>query len=380
MTFRTTRIIFAVAAVLALSSQAFASPADVINNFAFNAARELGRAEGSYFFSPYSIISAFGMAYAGAGGTTAAEIERALGFSWGLHGELGEFTQKISDSGQIFSANRVWLADDLTLRKDYQNTLYLYYRSSAQKLNIKDTPEESRITINDWVSSKTNGKIPDLLAELNPATRMVITNAVYFNAEWLDKFSRRNTKPEKFHDGNKVTEVPMMKQDDTFDYGEFNGVKIVRLPYKGRKMSMLVVLPPEGKTADINAQTLKLWSEQLTTYKVDLWLPKFRTEKSYELADMFKTLGVTEAFSNNADFSGISSAEQLRINAVIHKTFIDIDEEKTEAAAATAIGMMRATAMPPRYPKAEFHADRPFIYFIMDNETGTILFMGRQTF
>ena len=380
MTFRTSRIIFTVLLVLALSSQASASPAEVINNFAFNAARILGRAEGSYFFSPYSIISAFGMAYAGASGSTAAEIERALGFTWGLHGELGEFTQKVSGGGQVFSANRVWLADDLTLRKDYQNTLYLYYRSSAQELGIKNNPEEARKVINSWVNSKTNGKIPDLLAELDPATRMVITNAVYFNAEWLEKFPRRATKPEKFHDGGKVTEVPMMKQNETFAYGEFNGVKVIRLLYKGREMSMLVVLPPEGQVMDIDAETLKQWMKQLSTYKVDLWLPKFRAENSYQLADLFKALGVQEAFTNNADFSGISGTEQLKVDAVIHKTFIDVDEEKTEAAAATAIGMMRATAMPPQYPRAEFHADHPFTYFILDNDTGTILFMGRQTF
>ena len=377
---RTIRIVFTVVLVLALSSQSFASSAEVINNFAFNAARILGQSEGSYFFSPYSIISAFGMAYAGAAGTTAAEIERALGFSWGLHGELGEFTQKIAEGEQVSSANRVWLADDLSIRKDYQNTLYLYYRSSAQALDIKDKPQESRKTINDWVSSKTNGKIPNLLAELDPATRMIITNAVYFNAEWLEKFSRRATKPEKFRDGDKVTEVPMMKQNENFSYGEFDGVKVVRLPYKGRRMSMLVVLPREGQVIDINAETLKQWSGKLTTHKVDLWLPKFRTENSYELADMFKALGVQEAFSNSANFAGISDAEQLKIDTVIHKTFIDVDEEKTEAAAATAIGMMRATAMPPQHPRAEFHADHPFTYFIVDNETGTILFMGRQTF
>ena len=380
MTSRTIRIVFTVVLVLALSSQSFASSAEVINNFAFNAARILGQSEGSYFFSPSSIISAFGMAYAGAAGTTAAEIERALGFSWGLHGELGEFTQKIAEGEQVSSANRVWLADDLSLRKDYQNTLYLYYRSSAQALDIKDKPQESRKTINDWVSSKTNGKIPNLLAELDPATRMIITNAVYFNAEWLEKFPRRATKPEEFRDGDKVTEVPMMKQNENFSYGEFDGVKVVRLPYKGRRMSMLVVLPREGQVIDINAETLKQWSGKLTTHKVDLWLPKFRTENSYELADLFKALGVQEAFTNSANFAGISDAEQLKIDTVIHKTFIDVDEEKTEAAAATAIGMMRATAMPPQHPRAEFHAYHPFTYFIVDNETETILFMGRQTF
>ena len=380
MILRITRIIFTFMLVIALSSQALASPAEVINDFAFKASRILGQADGCYFFSPYSIISAFAMAYAGSSGTTAQEIERALSFSWGLHGELGEFTQNTNSGGQVSSANRVWLAKDLNIRRDYQNNLYLYYRSSAQELDIKDNPEASRKVINDWVSDKTNGRIPNLLSHLDPATRMIITNAVYFNAEWQQKFRRSATKPEMFHDGDKVTEVQMMKQYDKFAYGEFDGVKVIRLPYKGYKISMLAVLPPEGKSMDVDAETFKRWKEQLTTYKVDLWLPKFKTDKSYELVDLFKALGVKEAFTDDADFSGISETEQLKVDAVIHKTFIDVDEEKTEAAAATAITMVRATAAPDSFPKAEFHADRPFTYFIMDNATGTILFMGRQTF
>ncbi len=147
---------------------------------------------------------------------------------------------------------------------------------------------------------------------------------------------------------------------------------------------MIAVLPPEDDPdalSSLDSGTLTRWLGELETYKVDLWLPKFRTEKSYELAEMFKALGVKLAFSNAANFSGITEDEQLKIDAVIHKTFIDVDEEKTEAAAATAITMVRATAMRPDLVKrAEFHADRPFTYFILDNATRTILFIGRQTF
>ena len=367
--------------VLSLSSQALASsPADVINNFAFNAADLLSKTESSYFFSPFSIISAFSMAYAGASGSTAKEIEHSLGFSWGLHSELGEFIRSITQTGQVSTANRVWLATDLELLNNYQDTLYLYYQARPSQLDFRNDTEHSRQLINKWASDNTNGKIPTLLDSLDPSTRMLLTNAVYFNAEWLCKFDRNDTSPEPFSDNGKISQVPMMKQYDKFSYGEFDGVKVIRLQYKGRALSMIAVLPPEGQAFTLDAQTLSRWMKSLRTYKVDLWLPKFRAEKSYTLSDMFNALGVSEAFTDKADFSGISKSEQLKIDEVIHKTFIDVDEEKTEAAAVTAIGLVGATAMPPQYPTAEFHADRPFTYFITDDRTGTILFMGRQTF
>ena len=384
MTYKLLRIVLAVAVVMALCGQALASPAGVINNFAFSAAKILGGGAGSYFFSPFSIISAFGMAYAGAAGTTAHEMEQVLGFTKDIHAELGNFVREIAGTGQVSSANRVWLNTGLTLRKEYQENLYLYYRSKAAILDMTAKNEESRKTVNDWVSEKTNGKIPNLLASLDPETRMIITNAVYFNAEWQHKFSKKATTQEKFTDGGRVSEVPMMKINRNYSYGEFDGVKVVEIPYKERRLSMIAVLPPEDKPdalSDVDAETLRRWLGELETYKVDLWLPKFRTEKSYELGDMFKVMGVRLAFSDAADFSGMTESEQLKIDAVIHKTFIDVDEEKTEAAAATAIMMVRATAMRPEIIKrAEFHADRPFTYFILDNPTGTILFMGRQTF
>lgn len=376
-------ILSALSLVLVLSVQAIASPSDVINTFALRAARELGRTEPVYFFSPYSIISAFGMAYAGASGDTAQEIERVLGFTQSLHEQLGEFLQDIANTGQVSSANRVWLDETMSLNADYQGILHRCYNSTAETLDIQNNPEAARRVINGWANSRTNGKISSLLSELDPATRMIITNAVYFNAQWQAPFSKMKTTPEKFRDGGKISQVPMMKKYTHFQFGMFEGTKVVSIPYKGGRISMLVILPPEDKPDALDgltANTLKWWLGELQRYEVDLWLPKFRTEKSYELSTVFKVLGVKKAFTNGADFSGMSDSEALKIDAVIHKTFIDVDEEKTEAAAATAIPMMRATAAPSPTPRAEFHADRPFVYFIMDNNTGTILFMGRQTF
>ena len=376
-------ILSALSLVLVLSVQAIASPADVINTFALRAARELGRTESAYFFSPFSILSAFGMAYAGASGNTAQEIERALGFTKSLHEELGGFVQDIANTGQVSSANRVWLDETMSLNADYLGILHRCYSSTAETLDIQNSPEAACRVINAWAKSRTNGKIPKLLSWLDPATRMVITNAVYFNAQWQAPFSKMKTSPEKFRDGEKISQVPMMKKYTRFQFGMFEGTKVVSIPYSGGRISMLVVLPPEDRPdalEGLTAEILKWRISELQRYEVDLWLPKFRTEKSYEFSGIFKVLGVKRAFTDGADFSGMSSSEALKIDAVIHKTFIDVDEEKTEAAAATAIPMMRATAAPVKIPRAEFHADRPFVYFIVDNNTGTILFMGRQTF
>ena len=380
MTIRTAKTVLTIALVLGLASQALASsPAEVINNFAFNAARVLGRNQSTYFFSPYSIISAVAMAYAGASGNTAQEMQDVLGLSADIHAGISDLMLGLSESGQVSSANRLWLCEGLDVNRDYQYNMLLSYGSRAIVLDIKDKPEESCKTINNWVNWMTKGRIPTLLDGLDPETKMILTNAVYLSAEWQRKFRPYMTSPAEFRDGARVSEVQMMRQEGRFQFAESDDVKVIRLPYAGQKLSMTVILPAEGKRLELDAESLKKWREMLAVEMVDLWLPKFRTEESYELADVFKALGVRQAFTNDADFSGISTKEKLKIDAVIHKTFIDVNEERTEAAAATAVRMVGATAMPPEEMK-EFHADHPFMYFITDDVTGTIIFMGRQTF
>lgn len=381
---RALKIISALSLILIFSAQSFASTAgESINNFAFNAAKIIRSGTGEYFFSPYSILTAFGMAYAGAEGNTAREIEEVLGFNAQTHSQLGELMQDFEAENTFSVANRVWLRDGLKLKKAYKDTLSLNYKSTAQELDILNKPEASRKIINDWVSGKTNGKIKNLLQTLEPDTRMILTNAIYFNAEWASRFNKNNTSKEKFYpDDSEVLSVDMMKKHGDFLYAERDGSKVIKIPYKGRRFSFIAVLPPKaGTEIELDADIFKNLLDAMSKYEVDLWLPKFKTEKSYELKDLFDALGIKLAFSDFADFSGISRRGQLKIDAVIHKTFIDVDEEKTEAAAATAITMVRATAIAPvRKPKAEFHADRPFLYFIVDDYTGTILFAGRQTF
>ena len=387
-------IIIFLMSCMAVAKESFAMTAnESINNFTFNAAKIMRNDSGEYFFSPYSILSAFGMVYAGAEGNTAREIEEALGFSADTHAELGNYLKDIENESALSSANRVWLRNGLTLKDAYKEILLLNYNSTAKELDFKNKTEDSRKTINKWVSDKTHDKIQELLKELDASTQMVLTNAVYFNAEWASKFSKSRTSKEDFFPGGCiVTKVDMMKKHGDFLYAERDGNKIIRLPYDGGRFSMIVFLPPKiagytGKLAEgakfinLDAEVFSNLLSSMREYEVDLWLPKFKTEKRYELQDLFDALGVKLAFSNFADFSGITADEALKIDKVIHQTFIDVDEEKTEAAAATAITMVKATAMPPLdKPKAEFHADSPFEYFIVDDYTKTILFAGRQTF
>ena len=365
-----------------------------INNFAFNAAKIIREKSGEYFFSPYSILSAFGMTYAGAEGNTAREIEEVLGFNNETHSELGNFMKDLEVENAFTSANRVWLQNGLKLKDIYKENLLMNYNSTAKELNFKKDTENSRKIINKWVSDKTNAKIPELLAELDPATQMILTNAVYFNATWASKFNKEMTSKEEFFTGGCiVTKVDMMKKYGDFLYAERDGNQIISIPYKGERFSMIVFLPPavvgyagtvvpkDAKFFELNSEIFNDLVTSMREYEVDLWLPKFKTEKSYELKNIFDALGIKLAFSNSADFSGITEDEKLKIDAIIHKTFIDVDEEKTEAAAATAITMVKATAMRPQEkPKTVFHANRPFEYFIVDNYTRTILFAGRQSF
>ena len=368
--------------LIAFSRGALASQAvDAINNFAFTTAAKLEQNSGDYFFSPYSIISAFGMVYAGSEGATAQEIEAALGISPDIHSELGELMTSLAESQAFFPANRVWLRTKLTILDEYKNILKNFYKSSLQELDFLNKTEESRKIINDWVSENTKGKIQNLLSNIEPDTQMILTNAVYFNAAWQERFNKKLTRQEKFfNDGKNFLMVDMMKQRDDFYYAELNGYKFVKLPYEDGRFSMVAVLPPEGQE-NLSQEIFQRGLSSMKSYEVDLWLPKFKTEKKYELKELFESMGIILAFSNFADFFKITEQERIKIDAVIHQTFIDVDEEKTEAAAATAITMVRATAMPrPKKLRAEFHATRPFIYFIMDDQTGTILFMGRQKF
>jgi serpin B len=242
-------------------------------------------------------------------------------------------------------------------------------------------PDQSRITINNWVSDQTEGKIKDLIPQgvIDALTRLVLTNAIYFNAAWLNPFDKELTSNGTFHllDGGDVT-VPMMRQTHSFGYITGDGYQAVELPYDGNQLSMIILLPDSGKFESfrnsLNAALVDHIVSDLQSREVDLTMPKFQFESEFSLADTLAAMGMPVAFSDEADFSGMTGNRELTITDVVHKAFVSVDEAGTEAAAATAV-VVGLTAIPVQ--PVQVTVDRPFMFLIRDIETGTILFVGR---
>lgn len=373
---------------------------DAVNAFALDVYDLL--AEGgkeNIFFSPYSISSALAMTYAGAGGETALEMANALRFSEirdTLHESMKTLNDRLNgfpeEIGSLAVANRLWLSKEEKLLLDYILLIKNYYASDVVKLDFLKNPGDARLTINGWVEERTHNRIRDLLQEgdVNPTTRLVLTNAIYFKSAWSKAFGEENTKDLPFHTGKRQQKnVATMNRTDSFLYGESDGVQFIKIPYRLPGFSMMILLP--RMTEDFtqlevlekrlaNPAVLKAWEKEMQYREVRLWLPKFKDEQRFLLKDVLQKLGMNLAFDEKkADFSKMVESDDVFIDSVIHQAFIEADEKGTEAAAATAVIMaMRAVGVPSGEKPIEFRADHPFVYFIMDDESGTILFMGRM--
>jgi serpin B len=248
-------------------------------------------------------------------------------------------------------------------------------------LDFSSAPEESRVTINDWVADQTEGRIEDLIPAggIDAMTRLVLTNAIYFNAAWGQPFEPDLTADGPFHLlGGGEVDVPMMRQTESFGYAEGEGYRAVELPYDGHELSMVVLLPDagefEGFEDTLDAGRVDAIVGDLSYRQVALALPKFEVESGFSLADALAALGMPDAFTSRADFSGMTDDRDLFISEVIHKAFVSVDEAGTEAAAATAVMMAK---MALQDEPVEVTVDRPFIFLIRDIQTGAILFVGR---
>jgi serpin B len=365
------------------------------NLFALDLYAQLGKEEGNLFFSPYSISSALSMTYAGAKGKTAQEMASTLHFSLPedrLHAAAGELVAFLNGSGkdrpyQLSVANALWGQKGLNFLPQFLKLNETNYGAGLKEVDFVQATEPARKTINAWVEKQTNDKIKDLLkpGDLTAATRLVLTNAIYFKSPWQNKFWKESTKPEDFTlaAGTKA-KVPMMHKVETTAYAEGGTLEIVAIPYKDHALSMVVLLPKKADglpelEKQLSEANLIQWLKKLTAHQVDLKLPKFKVTSQINLKKQLSDMGMGLAFSGGADFSGMSTQEKLQISEVIHKAFVDVHEEGTEAAAATAVITMGGTAVPPPLPKVNFHVDRPFVYLILDTQSGAILFMGRVT-
>jgi len=349
------------------------------------------------FLSPASVSLAMALAYGGARGATADEIR--AGFHYpsapdALLPEAGKVLGTLDIHGEgreLKVANSLWVTAGLKLQPDYLAAVSDNLGASLNTVDFARKTDASRKAINRWVEQKTNDRIKDLLKpeNVNPAMQSVLVNTVYWKGDWQQVFEKEATRPDKYMalDGS-VSEVPMMVQQDDFRVAERDGVKAIEMPYEGGEMSMVILLPTDFRglpalEASLTPEELARWTDDLTASSprdTILWLPKIHMEARAMLADTLKGMGVRIAFTDNADFSGITGSPDLKIDAVIHQTFLDVDEKGTEAAAATAITMMLTSAMPgpPPPPPFEFKADRPFLFMLRDMRTGLILFIGRH--
>src|SRR5680860_580 len=359
------------------------------NQFAFDLYSELDKYEdGNMFYSPYSISAALAMTYEGAEGQTADEMKSVFHFPEDdiLRSNFAAIYNDINKENEDYelkTGNALWVQKDFLFLQEYISGVENYYGGKAAMLDFVEETEKSRETINNFIEEQTNDKIKDLIPAgyLDKMTRLVLTNAIYFKGIWEWEFDKADTRDGIFKiTSNDTVGTPIMHmnpEEAKFNYAETEDLQILELPYKGDKISMLILLPTE----DLNAIESVLTTEKLNEYKSQMKetkidsisLPKFEFDTKYFMKDALISLGMPTAFSGGADFSGMTGKKDLFISSVIHQAYVGVDEEGTEAAASTAV-IMRETSMAPMNI---FRADHPFIFLIQEKSTGNILFLGR---
>jgi serpin B len=360
--------------------------------FALDLYTRLKTVDGNLFFSPYSISTCLAMTYAGARGETAAQMAQTLHFdtnqkqlaaSFGkLETQLNTKQKKIGIELDI--ANGLWAQKKKPFLPAFLDVAKQSYGANLKQVDFRTGADTARTEINDWVAHKTKGKITDLIQAgvLNPETKLVLVNAIYFTGQWARKFDKHDTTNAPFSvTPTRQLQVPLMSLTANFKYAEVDGLQFLELPYVVDDISMVVLLPRDvdglkSVEDQLNQQTLDRWLAQAREQKVAVSLPKFKLAAQFSLAKPLTEMGMTDAFSPGANFSGMDGERNLFISAVVHKAFVDVNEEGTEAAAATAVVMRSMAVMMPR-PTPIFRADHPFIFLIRDNHSGSILFLGR---
>jgi len=365
--------------------------------FAFNLYQQLKGEEGNLFYSPYSISLALAMTYAGARGETEEQMAEALNFlldQGNLHSAFNWLSAELAGRGEGAQGKdgegfRLNIVDAIWGQKDYEflpaflDVLAENYGARLRVMDFISEAEQCRLTINDWISKQTEGRIKNLIQPgvINELTRLVLTNAIYFNAAWEYPFNDKATADGSFYllGGGHVT-VPMMRQSESFGYSSGEGYQAIELPYDGDELSMVILLPDsgnfEGFEAGLQARQVEDTIGSLQPTEIALTMPRFEFKSEFSLKDALSAMGMQNAFCPyNADFSGMTGNPELFISDVVHTAFVAVDEADTEAAAATG-AVIAPTAAPPE-PTVEVTLDHPFIFLIRDIETGTILFVGR---
>jgi serpin B len=362
------------------------------NTFAFDLYARLTEqppSSGNIFFSPYSIANCLGLAYVGARGETADQMARTLQLSLApqhlpaaaaaLRSTIDR--QALNKTGyRLTTANALWGQKGLGFRPDYAQTVANGFGALVQEADFKTNPEPARLSINSWIKQQTQGKFPELFppGSISSGTEVVLANAVYFKAAWARPFDKKNTDDAPFYVSDvRTVRVPMMKQTGSYRYLRARDFRAIELPYAGGELSMIVMVP-EAKLGlaefekALNLANVTDWLGKMKKYDVEVYLPRFQMTYDCELRERLSRMGMVRAFSLDADFSGMTGMRNFHLSAIMHKAFVNVNEEGTEAAAVTAAFIDRSL---PDLPI--FRADRPFAFMVRDTRTGCILFMGR---
>lgn len=359
------------------------------NQFAIDLYSRLCTEPGNLFFSPNSISTALAMTYAGAKADTESQMADVLHLDLRqdrLHPAFSALLNRLQGRQkkgiEINLANRLWGQAGYDFLPSFLQTTEQHYAAELGQVDFIRQTEAARQAINAWVEEQTNRKITDLIPPgvLDDLTRLVLTNAIYFKGSWASQFDKKSTQDAPFHlSADEKVDVPMMFQEEEFQYGAVDDVQIIELPYVGNELSMLALLPKEvdglpSLEEKLTVDNLGKWSSALRKQNVDVYLPKFTMSSQFSLNSVLQSMGMTAAFdADQADFSGMIGRQELYLTAVVHKAFVDVNEEGTEAAAATGavVGVTSVQITP------KFRADHPFVFLIRDNQNGSILFMGR---
>ena len=361
-------------------------------NFAFDFFGKVFDAEAAdedknFMVSPLSLSMALSMTWNGAAGETKTAMKNALGLSDFSDEEANTYFKTVKEallktdaSTKLAIANSIWTNQNIAIKESFLSLNKSYYDATAQSVDFSNTETAKRI--NQWASDNTNGLIKEVLEKTNASDLMYLLNAIYFKGIWTTKFDAKNTSkmPFTYEDGTSKN-VDMMKQKASFNYTEDEMLQAVQLPYGNQAFSMVVLLPKEGKKVSDIVKIAKegiYWNNLISSFRnaeVNLFLPKFKTEYNKKLNDILTDMGMGVAFTAQADFSGMSDVSAA-ISFVEQFTYISTDEEGTEAAAVTVVGIEMTSAGPSTPKVVTFKADKPFIYVIQENSTGAILFMG----
>lgn len=384
-----TRLISAIGMVLASGAMAVAAEpkiVDGLNRFSNSLYQHAAKSGGNLVLSPYSVSAALSMALAGARGETAAQMRQVLGQAQADPQYAAAFSDlvtgilKAANTGgnELLAANSLWVQKGFAILPGFTGQLDSAFHAGPSLVDFRGNPDAARQEINAWTDRSTHGKIHELFAPgaLNPDTRLVLASAVYFNGKWEHPFARNETRPAPFtkEDGT-ADQVPFMNRTGRFGYAETAGGQTLEIRYGGTGLAFDILLPKKGDAVEKVDPSLPGWLGGIQERPVKASIPRFRVSFEMGLAPTLESMGMRTAFTDNADFSGIDDKRDLKISKAVHKAWVDVTEEGTEAAAATGLGVamvaMRMTEEPV------FRADRPFVFVIRDTKSGLVLFIGR---